>query len=108
MSNFLRGLPAVAGVLFVLSACHAPTWGQEIMPNPALSLARSASSTNGGIESEWEYHRQAVRTGARPVIQPISRFAGGPGYCTPSTVAPYYGCDRSGCCNGAKPLCGCR
>ena len=97
-----RRLRTVVGGLFVvLAGCHLAA-AQEIIPDPALSQARSASLANGGIESEWEYHRRANLPSFRPRITPISKFAGGPGYCTPSITAPYYGCDRSG------RACGCR
>jgi hypothetical protein len=69
--------------------------GQENYPNPALSMARSAGLRNGGIESEWEYHRRASSPKFTTQFTPLSKYAGGVGYCCPTMVAPYYGCDRS-------------
>ncbi|MBI3860337.1 MAG: hypothetical protein HY290_00425 [Planctomycetia bacterium] len=95
MGRLMRagGLWAGAGLLIVVAARHAPA--QEFMPDPAQSQARSANLANGGTESEWEYHRRANSANFRPTIRPISKFAGGSGYCTPVCRPAYYG--RSGC-----------
>lgn len=104
-SRSLCRLAKASGMVVVL-AFYQPVAGQEILPNPAMSLARSANTANGGIDSEWEYHRRANSPSFRPTYTPISRFAGGSGYCTPACIAPYYGCDHGGCCGYGRTTCG--
>ena len=92
--------------LLVSSAAQLPAFAQEWLPNPALEQVRAATSANGGIEGEWQYHKPIANRSISPVV-PISKFAGGRGMCTPTCVAPYYGCDRSGTCHRTSH-CGCR
>lgn len=105
-------LLAAASTLLAIVAVQQPAAAQDYFPNPALSLSRSANTANGGIDSEWEYHRRANLPDYRPTITPISKFAGGSGYCTPPCSAPYYGCDlgrscrRSSSCSMGCSRCG--
>lgn len=101
-----RAVLIAASGLLIAMATGLPASAQEFLPNPALSQARSASTTNGGIDSEWEYHRRANSSNFRTTFTPISKFAAGSGYCTPACVAPYYGCDTHGCCRRSS-RCGC-
>jgi hypothetical protein len=108
-----RAVLTAAGGLLVAMAAGQAACAQEFLPNPALSRARSATSANGGIESEWEYHKPANALMFRTTITPISKFAGGSGYCTPSCVAPYYGGCATGCgsqraSRSFARACGCR
>jgi hypothetical protein len=106
-----RAILTAAGGLLVATTAGQPACAQEFLPNPALSRARSATSANGGIESEWEYHKPANAMKFRMTIVPISKFGGGSGYCTPSCVAPYYG-HTAGCASqrasrSFAQACGC-
>ncbi|HEY3964202.1 MAG TPA: hypothetical protein VGM05_06570, partial [Planctomycetaceae bacterium] len=84
----------------------------EDLPNPRLSIPRSATTANGGIEREWEYHKPANAAKFRTKYTPISIFAGGSGYCTPPSSPDYYGYDTGGCrrsnCFAGSRSCGCR
>jgi hypothetical protein len=115
MIRYLRSaaLMKIAGGLLIVTAAYRSAVAQEFLPDPAVSQARSANLANGGVESEWEYHRRANLPSFRTSFVPISKFAGGSGYCTPAMHPPYYGCDTSGCRRSSRGntrggTCNCR
>ncbi len=103
----------VTSLLLAVVGAQRAALAQENLPDPSLLIVRSATTANGGIEREWEYHKPGNTQKPQPKFTPISKFAGGSGYCTPPSVPHYYGYDTGGCfrssnCFAGSRSCGCR
>jgi hypothetical protein len=104
----------IAGGFLAVMAAHRSATAQEYLPDPALSRSRASTTANGGVEMEWQYHSRANSPAVPATIVPISKFAGGSGYCTPAMHPHFYSSEnncgwRSSCSHlSYRRACNCR